>query len=86
MIGNKYVRAQEAHCQDLLREAERDRLTYGQLLDLEPRERRGWTFQGLRIDGRRMRAAFGLALAAIVILVSGLLLSGGALNVASVLP
>ncbi len=86
MIGNKYVRAQEAHCQDLLREAEKDRLTYGRLLEAERRERRGWTFGGLRIDGRRMRMALGLAIAAIIILISGLLLSGGALDVAPVLP
>ncbi len=86
MIGNKYVRAQDAHCQDLLREAERDRLTYGRLLEAERRERRGRTFVGLRLEGGRIKAAIGTAIVAIITLITAFVLSGGAAQFASALP
>ncbi len=86
MIGNKYLVAQQAHCQDMLREAEMYRLTHGRLIDTEAGERRSRMLRGLRLEGGRMKVALGLAAAGIITLIGALLLSGGGLAIAMVLP
>ncbi len=76
MFRGSDLPAQQAHCRDLLREAELDRRTYGALREAEP-ERRFEAMGGLLFESKRVMAAIGMAITLIILTIAAWLLAGG---------
>ncbi len=70
MLSEKDLRAQQAHCRDLAREAEQDRLTLGALREAGEGNKEYSLADGLRLLALRRRAGLALAGALLVFLLA----------------
>ncbi len=78
MISERDVYAQQAHCRDLYREAEIDRLTYGALRRSKPRTDERQAVPDLRITDRAEKAVLAVASALSVLVLAIVFLAGNA--------
>ncbi|MCL4489873.1 MAG: hypothetical protein M1132_12040 [Chloroflexi bacterium] len=85
MISERDVRAQQAHCRDLLREAERDRSTYGAWLNVTRKSIPHWAMRDLQeMDRPKIGLALTTGLGVLLIVLTYLI--GGAPGLAGMLP
>ncbi len=75
MIFDKDVRAQQVHCQDLLREAEQDRRTYGEWLQVQQRKQRTWSLELPRLEAVRTSLVLVIGAVLLALLAAVMLLA-----------
>lgn len=78
MISERDFYAQRAHCRDLYRQAEQDRLTYGALKRSRPSMDEGRRVPDLRITDRAEKAVLAAAGALSVLALAIVFLAGNA--------